>query len=1168
MFTEFFIKRPIAAAVLSILTVIFGGVALISLPVAQYPEITPPTVSVTTTFPGAGAQTVADTVASEIEKEVNGVEDMLYMSSTSTSDGMYTLNVTFEVGTDLDNAQVLTQNRVSTAEAKLPDEVKRNGVTTKKKSPSITLCVNLVSPDGRYDQLYLSNFATLQVKDELSRLPGVGDVTFLGEREYSMRVWLDPDRLSALDLTPSDVVAAIREQNVQVAAGRLGQQPAPADVGFQYSLSTRGRLLTAEEFEQIIVKTGDDGRVARLRDVARIELGARSYDVDTYLDGDPTITLAVFQLPGSNAVETAEGIYAKMAELKAGSSWPSGLHYEIVYDTTQFIEESITSVVHTLIEAFVLVFLVVLIFLQNWRATLIPMVAVPVSLVGTFIFMALFGFSLNNLSLFGLVLAIGIVVDDAIVVVENVERNLALGYRPREATSRAMTEVIGPIIATTFVMLAVFVPVAFISGISGRFYQQFALTIAVSTALSAFNSLTLSPALCAILLKPHEDHDGHAASRSWALPRLAYVLLFGYLADALAGTPIVESAGLDGAGALAARIGVALAGGAAGWFVGAVLDRLIGGFFRGFNAGFEAITRVYGRVVGGLIRGSAIVLAVYVGLLGLTYLGFRAVPVGFIPSQDKGYLVVNAQLPDASSLDRTEAVVRRLSDLARGIPGVAHTIDMVGYSALNATNQSNIGSMFVILEPFEERAGRPGLSADAVLRAFASETSRDQDAIVSVFGAPPVEGLGSVGGFKLMIQDRGDLGPAAIQGAVANLAEAGGAQVKAGTDQVEAGGDQPPFGGHPMLAGLFSSYRADVPQYFIDIDRDMARSMGVPLNNIFETLQIQLGSLYVNQFTRFGRNWQVNVQADSPYRLRPDQVAQLKTRGADGKMVPLGALASVREVGAPTIVERYNMFPSAALNGAPAPGVSSGQAVSLMEQLSARELPQGMTTAWTELTLLQKLEGNTALFVFPFCVLCVFLVLAFQYESWSLPLSIVLIVPMCLLCAIGGVYLAGMDNNIFTQIGLVVLVALATKNAILIVEFAREKESGGQPRRQAAVDASMLRLRPILMTSFAFILGVVPLVRAVGAGAEMRRALGVAVFSGMLGVTAFGILLTPVFYVVIRALTSGRGRAVAVAGGEESPAVPATVGVAAGDGNGNGIGDGDGTGDGESVPRP
>ncbi|QDV34750.1 efflux RND transporter permease subunit [Tautonia plasticadhaerens] len=1102
MFAEFFIKRPIAAAVLAILMIIFGGVGLLGLPVAQYPEITPPTVSVTTTFPGASAQTVADTVASEIEKEVNGVEDMLYMSSYSTSDGMYTLNVTFEVGTDLDNAQVLTQNRVSTAEAKLPEEVKRNGVTTKKKSPSITLCVNLISPEGRYDQLYLSNFATLQVKDELARLPGVGDVSFLGEREYSMRVWLDPDRLAALDLTASDVVAAIREQNVQVAAGRLGQQPAPDDVGFQYTLSTRGRLLEAEEFERIIVKTGAEGRVARLRDVARIELGARSYDVNSYLDGQPSVTLAVFQLPGSNAVETAEGIYEKMAELQE-SVFPPGLEYRIVYDTTQFIEESVASVVHTLIEAFILVFLVVLVFLQNWRATIIPMVAVPVSLIGTFIFMALFGFSLNNLSLFGLVLAIGIVVDDAIVVVENVERNLALGLKPREATSRAMGEVIGPIIATTFVMLAVFVPVAFITGISGRFYQQFALTIAVSTALSAFNSLTLSPALCAILLKPH-DHSGHAA-RSWALPRLAYVLFFGYLADMLASPLVLEATGLDGAGAWAARGGVALAGGVAGWFVGAILDRIIAGFFKGFNVVFDAATSVYGKVVGGLIRGSAIVLVVYVGLLGLTYQGFRAVPVGFIPAQDKGYLVVNAQLPDAASLARTEAVIRRLSEAARQIPGVAHTIDNVGYSALNATNASNVGSMFVILEPFEERAGHPELGADAVLRTFAEQTSGDQDAIVSVFGAPPVEGLGSVGGFKLMVQDRGDSGPEAIQGAVANL--------------VEAGDDQ------PMLAGLFSSYRADVPQYFIDIDRDMARSMGVPLDNIFETLQIELGSLYVNQFTRFGRNWQVNVQADSAYRLRPDQIAQLKTRGADGKMVPIGTLAGVREIGAPTIVERYNMFPAAALNGAPAPGASSGQAVSTMEQLAARELPRGMGTQWTELTLLQKLEGNTALFVFPFCVLCVFLVLAFQYESWSLPLAIILIVPMCLLCAIGGVWLMGMDNNIFTQIGLVVLVALASKNAILIVEFAREQEAGGMPRRDAAVTASVLRLRPILMTSFAFILGVVPLVRAVGAGAEMRRALGLAVFSGMLGVTAFGVLLTPVFYVVIRWLSAARGAA-------------------------------------------
>ncbi|WP_161602273.1 efflux RND transporter permease subunit [Tautonia marina] len=1099
MFTEFFIKRPIAAAVISILTVLFGGIALIGLPIAQYPEITPPTVSVTASFPGANAQTVADTVASEIEKEVNGVEDMLYMSSTSTSDGQYLLNVTFEVGTDLDTAQVLTQNRVSTAEAKLPEEVKRIGVTTKKKSPSITLCVNLISPDARYDQLYLSNFASLQIRDELARLPGVGDVAFLGEREYSMRVWLDPDRLASLDLTASDVANAIREQNVQVAAGRLGQQPAPADIGFQYTLSTQGRLLEAEEFGQIIVKTGDDGRVSRLRDVARIELGARSYDVNTYLDGTPTITLAVFQLPGSNAVETTQGIYDRMAELQ-NSIFPPGLEYRIVYDTTQFIEESITSVVHTLFEAFALVFLVVLIFLQNWRATIIPLIAVPVSLIGTFMFMALFGFSLNNLSLFGLVLAIGIVVDDAIVVVENVERNLALGLKPRDATSKAMREVIGPIIATTFVMLAVFVPVAFISGISGRFYQQFALTIAVSTVISSINSLTLSPALCAILLKPH-DH-GPTTERSWALPRLAYVVAFAFLADVMLGAGIASALGLEESREWIARSAAALGGAVGGWFLGLVIDRLLALFFAGFNTVFDVATTIYGRLVSGLIRVSVIVLIAYVGLLGLTFAGFRTVPVGFIPSQDKGYLVVNAQLPDASSLERTEAVIQRLSEIARNIPGVAHTIDMVGYSALNGTNASNIGSMFVVLEPFEERAGREELGANAVLRTFAVKSSEEQEAIVSVFGAPPVDGLGSVGGFKLMVQDRADLGSDMLQGTVANLIDTGKAQ--------------------PMIGGLFSSYRADVPQYFIDIDRDMARSMGVPLNSIFETLQIQLGSLYVNQFTRFGRNWQVNIQADSPYRLRPDQIAQLKTRGADGRMVPLGAVVSVREIGAPTIIERYNMFPSASVVGAPAPGASSGQVVSLMEQLAEKELPRGMSTEWTELTLLQKLEGNTALFVFPFCVLCVFLVLAFQYESWSLPMSIILIVPMCLLCAIAGIFLRGMDNNIFTQIGFVVLVALACKNAILIVEFAREKEQEGHPRREAAVLASVLRLRPILMTSFAFILGVVPLVRAEGAGAEMRQALGTAVFSGMLGVTVFGVLLTPVFYVVIRSISSGR----------------------------------------------
>jgi multidrug efflux pump len=1039
---------------------------------------------------------------------------MLYMFSKSTNDGQMYLDVTFNVGTDLNMAQVLTQNRVAIAEAKLPDEVKRQGVTTKKKSPAILLCVNLISPDKRYDQLYLSNYATIQVKDALARLPGVGDVTFLGARDYSVRIWLDPEKLAARNMTAGDVTRALREQNVQVAAGRLGQAPAPPGQEFQLTINTLGRLLEPEEFADVIVKTGEDGQITRVRDVGRAELGAKNYDVDAYLDGQPCITLAVFQLPGSNALDTAQGVRDRMDELAA--RFPSGLEYRIVYDTTVFVSESIHEVYKTLAEAFVLVFIVVLIFLQSWRATVIPMVAVPVSLIGTFAVMAALGFSLNNLSLFGLVLAIGIVVDDAIVVVENVERNMAAGLAPREATRKAMVEVSGPVIAIALVLSSVFIPTAFITGISGQFYRQFALTIAASTIISAFNSLTLSPALCALILKPHaEGEHGHAHAE--ALPRLGIVILAGLAAFVLLtpviaplfGVHVAAGHGEEGAAAhetppmlWAARAVAFAVGCVAGWFLSGLVNRVLGLFFRGFNWVFDRAIGGYGVAVGMLLRVSIIVLVAYGGLMYLTARGFAAVPVGFIPEQDKGYLVVNAQLPDGASLERSQEVSARLIEIVSRTPGVAHTIAVPGYSILMSTNIPNVGGMFVILEPFEERKGDLNLSSFAIARQLRNEFQQIQDAVVSVFGAPPVDGLGNTGGFKLQIQDRADAGLVALQENVDNVVAAGNSQ--------------------PGLVGLFTSFRANQPQLYVDLDRTQAKSLGVSLSDAFETLQTYLGSTYVNDFTRFGRNWQVNVQADSKFRLAPEDIGQLKVRNTSGEMVPLGALLSVRDISGPAIVNHYNMYPSAEVNGGTAPGVSSGQGISMMEGVATAELPASMGTEWTELALQQKLAGNTAIFVFILGSVFVFLVLSAQYESWSMPVAIILIVPMCLLAAITGVWLMGMDNNIFTQIGLVVLIGLAAKNAILIVEFAKQLQDQGRARVEATIEASKLRLRPILMTSLAFTLGVVPLVLAAGAGAEMRVALGVAVFSGMVGVTAFGIFFTPVFYSVVRWLTERR----------------------------------------------
>lgn len=1116
MISQFFIDRPVFATVLSLVIVIVGGIAATGLPVGQYPDVVPPTISIQTVYPGASAQVVADTVTTPIEQEVNGVEEMLFIASKSTGDGQAVIDVTFKLGTDIDLAQVLTQNRVAIAEAKLPEEVKRQGVMTKKKSPSILLCVNLFSPDGRYDQLYLSNYALIQVKDALARLDGVGDVAFLGARDYSMRIWLDPDKLATRNLTAGDVINALREQNVQVPAGRLGQPPAEPGIAFQVPLNTTGRLLEPEAFADVIIKTGNEatpatgppvvGReIVRIRDIGRVELGAKNEDTASSLDGGETITIAIFQRPGSNAIATAERIRHEMDRL--ARTFPPGLEQQIIYDTTVFVEESIHEVVKTLFEAVVLVFVVVLLFLQNWRATLIPMLAVPVSLVGTFAVMAGLGFSLNNLSLFGLVLAIGIVVDDAIVVVENVERLIGQGLAPREAAKQAMREVSGALVAIALVLAAVFVPTAFITGISGEFYRQFAITIAASTAFSAVNSLTLSPALAAILFSGHEEaaKSASTAASNSPLPRTVIGLLGGLAVIWLGEDLAIVWAGLaDGAASLAFW-GLRLAVFAAG-FVGAaalapLVNLLLSGLFRLFNLFFEVTTGVYGAVVGVLLRIAIVMVGVYVALMGLTYFGFTTVPVGFIPEQDKGYLLVNATLAEGASHERTARVVEQLEQIAAGTPGVAHTIAVSGYSLLSSVSLSNTGGMFVILDPFASRVVDPKKSAFAIARQLRRAFATIREAQCVVFNAPPIDGLGNTGGFKLQVRDRIGHGPAVLEQTTAELAGALAAQ--------------------PGLVGLFSSFKANQPQLFIDIDRTKAKAAGVSIAAINQTLQVYLGSAYVNDFTAFGRNWQVTAQADAPFRMLPDDIGRLKVRNATGEMVPLATLLTVADVSGPAVVTRYNLAPSADLSGSTLPGTSSGDAIALVGALASPPpvgrglLPPGIDHEWTDLSLQQILAGNTASFVFVLGTVFVFLVLAAQYESWLLPLAVILIVPMCLLAAIAGVWLAGSDNNIFTQIGLLVLIGLAAKNAILIVEFAKQREADGLPRAQAVLEAATQRLRPILMTSLAFILGVVPLLLGKGAGAEMRVALGTAVFSGMLGVTIFGIFFTPVFYSVV-----------------------------------------------------
>jgi len=1123
---RFFIDRPVLAWVISVVIVLLGAIAAGFLPVAEYPEITPPTVRVTANYPGANAQVVADTVAAPIEQQVVGVEGMLYMSSQSNNDGSYSLDVTFELGTNVNMAQVLVQNRVAIAEPTLPDVVRTIGVSTKKRSPDVLLGINLYSEDnpetGRpyYDSLYLSNYATIQLKDAVARVEGVGDVIILGQRDYSMRVWLDPDKLQSRNLTVNDVIRVLREQNVQVAAGQIGQPPVPKGQDFQYTMSTLGRLVEAEQFANIILKTGSDGEVTYLRDVSRTELGARSQDTLARLDGRPSPALIVFLLPGSNALDTADGIKAKMRELE--TRFPRGLRYAVIYDTTPFIRESVNEVFHTLRDSVILVSLVILLFLQDWKALLLPVIDVGVSLVGTFAVMSLMGFTLNNLTLFGLVLAIGIVVDDAIVVLENIERWLDKGLPVREATIKAMNEITGPIFAITLVLSSVLLPSAFLGGITGQFFRQFALTISVAMIISAINAMTMTPARAVWIFasrKPGKHGDlGKEALPWWffgLLGGLATVWLLTPMFGAWLGLPVGEGHGEAAPAGLRATLltwGIssilflpgALAGGALGWFLIRPVNWALDHFFRGFNWLFERATQAYGKTVGWCLRLSVIVLLVYVGLIGLTGFGFSRVPSGFVPIQDKGYLVVNIQLPDSASLERTVAVTDAVEKIALEIPGVAHTVAIPGTSFVLNANSSNYGNMFVILKPFDERRD-PALSGEAISGRLRARLQREvPEARVLVFGAPAVRGLGNAGGFKLMVEATGDVNFDALQARADNLASQGNQQ--------------------PGLVGVFNGFRARTPQLYVDIDRTKVRTMGVALTDVFDALQAYLGSYYVNDFNRFGRTWQVNVQADAPFRVDADTVKQMKVRNADGDMVPLGAVAEVRDSAGPVTITRCNMYPAATITGSWQPGVSTGDVLRTMEGLSDKELPRNMTSEWTELSYLQKQASKVEQFrdlrqnpfsAFVLGAVLVFFVLAGLYEGWSLPLAVILVVPMCVLCAITGVAIRGLDNNIFTQVGFVVLIGLACKNAILIVEFARDRQQEGASRFDAAMEAALVRLRPIVMTTAVFV-HMVPPYFASGAGAEMRRSVGTAMLWGAFGVSLFGIFLTPVFFYVVR----------------------------------------------------
>ena len=1051
-FSYFFIERPIFASVLSILIVLAGAITAFLLPIAQYPDVVPPTVVVSAFYPGANAQTIADTVATPIEEQINGVSGMLYMSSQSTNSGSMTLTVTFAQGTNPDIAQVLVQNQVAIALPLLPQMVRQIGVVAQKSSPNFMLLINLISPDGKYDAEYLSNYAQIQIVDPLKRVPGVGSVQPFGLREYSMRVWLNPDRMASVSLTVDDVVQAIQTQNIQVAAGAIGAPPAPKGIMLQLSVSALGRLTRPEQFADIIVKTGNNGQLVRIRDIGTVLLGAQDYTVSSYIDGKPTVSLGVSLEAGANAVSTAARVRQKMEEL--AQHFNPGLAYVIDYDTTGFVISSLIEVFHTLLIAICLVVVVVLIFLQTWRAAIIPLITVPVSLVGTFAALYCLGYSLNTLSLFGLVLAIGIVVDDAIVIVENCERHIAEGLLPRDAARKALDEVGAPVITVAVVLTAVFLPSALLPGISGQFYRQFAVTIATSTIISAFNSLTLSPALCGLLLQKSDAKK-----------------------DLL--TRIVD--------------------GTAGWF------------FNGFNRAFTRGADSYANLIRRILRFAVIALIIYAGLLVLTYVGFKATPTGFIPTQDEGFLMMGAQLPDAASLDRTEAVRVKIDDILRTIPGIAHTVEISGFSILSGATQSNACTIFVILKSFEER-NTPNQSMNAILAEIGRKTAGVQEATVATFPPPAVQGIGATGGFQLEVEDRGNLGLGELQAVSNQLMGAAYFQ--------------------PGLTQVYTPLRTEVPQLFVNIDRAKVQRLGVPILSVFDTLQTYLGATYVNDFNFLGRTYQVNVQANSDFRAQADQIGRLYTRNSQNKMVPLSTIADVQAITGPDRITHYNLFTAADFFGSTLPGFSSGQANATMEKLCRQILPAQMGFEWTGLSYQEIESGNAAIYIFPLSVFVVFLALAAQYESWSLPLSVILIVPTCLLSAIAGVYFRGSDNNIFTQIGFIVLVGLACKNAILIVEFARTQQESGKNRTEAAVEACRIRLRPILMTSVAFIFGVLPLLIATGPGAEMRQALGTAVFSGMIGVTVFGLILTPVFFFVLSRSRPGKNQATTKGGGQ------------------------------------
>jgi multidrug efflux pump len=1210
---RFFVDRPIFATVISVVFVFAGGIAVFTLPVAQYPDVSPPTVQVTAIYPGANSITVRDTIAAPIEEQVSGVEGMVYMTSRCTNDGAYNLSVTFKLGTDSDLAQVLVQNRVSLAQPVIPALVQNEGITVKKMSPNTLMIVNLISPNGRYNDIFLSNYATIFVKDELARLPGVAGLTYLGQRDYSLRAWLDSDKMAALGISAMDVVTAISQQNIQVAAGQIGQQPVPSGQQFQYPINTLGRLNEPDQFANIIIKTSSNTSIAMastdssgsstdssggttgsssgiasgsgstaagtpsssivtLRDIARVERGSQQYDQSCTLNGRPSVALSVYQLPGSNALQTASGVYKKMKELK--TRFPDGLDYKIVYDTTPFIRQSVFEVFYTLRDAVILVAIVVLVFLQDWKAMILPMIDVPVSLIGTFAIMALLGFTLNNLTLFGLVLAIGIVVDDAIVVLENIERLIATGLDARTATIKAMEEITGPVLAITLVLSSVFIPCCFLGGVSGQFFRQFAVTIAVSTIISAVNALTMTPSRAVVIFKTEEGHGGHIKKE--ALPWWIFGILGGVVTYWLADTYLtghLDEYHLLPGGRLEAdlpdwapwALGTAyfipgmLAGMVIGYIIIRPVNALLGSLFRAFNSLFDVLTAGYGVMVGWSLRLSLMVLLIYGGLLALTYWEFDRTPTGFVPQQDKGYLLLNVQLPDSSSVQRTQAIIQQIDDECRfhyrlpakemdwlrsqnvpeeqlvqisgdfdnekhflaalakvmpreklsadrddilkrsqrGIKGIGQTVGVSGQSLILNANAPNLGSLYLLLDPFEERGQEE--SADVLARKIEERCQKKvTGALVKAFGAPPIDGLGTTGGFKLILEDRGNSDMTELQ----KVSDA----IMADAPEVES------------LQGLFSSSSANAPWLYLDINRTKCLALGVAVSDVFNTLQVYLGSYYVNNFNEFGRTWQVNVQADERFRSRANDIGKLQVRNNQGQMVRLGTVLDVRNSYGPVMIMRYNLYAAAAITGDAAAGVGSSEAVAQMQELAEKHMEGRPTMAfeWTELAFLQLQAGNTAMYFFALAVVFVFLVLAAQYESWKLPMAVILVVPMCLLCSVIGVHLAGLEVTIFTQIGFVVLVGLASKNAILIVEFAKVLYEGGKPRHEATVEACKLRLRPIIMTSFAFILGVVPLVLAHGAGAEMRRSLGTAVFSGMLGVTAFGIFLTPVFFYVIQ----------------------------------------------------